>query len=67
MQVSMFGVPVDPRTQRIVPNSALTERIETWVSFVISGHDVNALGFCDEACRETRRIVEEMSTLFGLR
>lgn len=66
VQVSIFGVPIDPRTQRVVPNSVVSERIEVWVSFLISGHDVNALGFCQEACRETRRIAEEMSTIFKL-
>ena len=64
--ISIMGAPIDPRTQRIVPTPGHAERIETWVSFVISGHEVNALGFCQEACRETRHIAEEMSNTFGL-
>jgi hypothetical protein len=64
--VYIMGAPVDVRTQRIVPTPGLTERLEKWVSFVISGHDVNALGFCQQACKETRQIAEQMSTRFGL-
>lgn len=64
--VSIMGAPIDPRTQRIIPTEGVAERIETWVSFVIEGYNVNALGFCQESCRETRRIVTEMSLKFGL-
>lgn len=64
--VSIMGAPVDPRTQRIMPIEGITERIETWVSFIIEGHNVNALAFCKESCKETRRIMTEMSLQFEL-
>ncbi len=64
--VRIAGAPVDPATQRIVPTPGVTEKIETWVSFLIDGHGVNAAGFCEEACRETRRIVQEMTDQFEL-
>lgn len=64
--VSVMGAPIDPRNQRIVPTPGVTERVEIWVSFVIDGHNVNAASFCQEACRQVRRIVTEMSKEFGL-
>jgi len=64
--VSVMGAPIDPRTQRIVPTPGVTEKIEIWVNFLIDGYDVSAAGFCKEACRETRRIVQEMTDQFGL-
>lgn len=64
--VSIMGAPVDPRTQRIIPTHGLTEKIETWISFVVVGHNVNAAGLCTEACAGTRRIANEMTAMFGL-
>ena len=64
--VYIMGAPVDPRTQRIVPTSGVTESVETWVSFLIEEHGVNALGFCKESLVNTRRVAEEMSNLFDL-
>jgi hypothetical protein len=61
-----MGAPVNPQTQRIVPTPGVTERVDTWVSFEIQGHGVNAAGFCNEACREVRRITNEISDKFGL-
>ena len=59
--VSVLGAPVDPRTQRIVPTSGVTEEVEIWVSFVLEKYGVNALGFCKEASQKTRVIIKEMS------
>lgn len=64
--VSIMGAPIDPRTQRIVPTAGVTETLETWVSFIVEGHNVNALGFCQRAAKEVRLIVTEMSERFGL-
>jgi hypothetical protein len=64
--ISIMGAPINPLTQRIVPTPGHTERIETWVSFVIDGYGVNALGFCQEACQGTRQIATDMSEMFGL-
>lgn len=64
--VSIMDAPVDPRTQRIVPTPGLTEKIETWVGFDIQDHGVNAAGFCTHACRDVRRIADEMSSKFGI-
>lgn len=64
--VSIMGAPVDPRTQRIIPTAGVTEKIETWVSFVIDKHNVNALGFCTESCKKTREIATDMAGQFGI-
>jgi hypothetical protein len=64
--VSVMGAAINPLTQRIVPTPGVQERIETWVSFIIDGHGVNAAAFCKDACHETRRIVQEMTDQFGL-
>lgn len=58
-----MGAPVDPRTQRIVPTPGVTEQVEIWVSFVLEGYGVNALGFCREACQKTRVLIEEIVNL----
>jgi hypothetical protein len=58
--VSIVGAPIDPRTQRIVPTPGVTEQREIWVSFILEGYGVNALGFCKEACQKTRVLIEEM-------
>jgi hypothetical protein len=64
--VSALGAPIDPTTQRITPTPGVTDRIERWVSFIISDHNVNAADLCNRACKETRNIVNEMSERFGL-
>lgn len=64
--VRIMGAPVDPTTQRIVPTSGVTERIEIWIRFILEGHDVNALGFCHAACRDTRALVSRMISEFDL-
>ncbi len=64
--VRLAGALVDPRTQRIIPTDGVTERVELWVSFVISSHNINAAGLCKEACAGTRRIATEMSDQFAL-
>ena len=64
--VRVVGTPIDPATQRVVPTPGVSEKIETWVNFVIQGHGVNAAGFCREACRDTRLITTQMLDKFGL-
>lgn len=59
--VSVFGAPVDPATQRIVPTPGVTERVETLVAFIMERYDVNAIGFCRDACSRTRQVLEEMA------
>jgi len=61
--VRTMGAPVDPRTQRIVPTPGVTEQVEIWVSFVLEGYGVNALGFCRKACQKTRVLIEEIVNL----
>lgn len=61
--VRIMGAPVDPRTQRIIPTSGVTEQVEIWVSFIFEGYGVNALGFCKEACQKTRTLIEDMINL----
>lgn len=64
--ISIGGAPIDPSTQRIVPTPGYTESIETWVSFIIDGYNVNALGFLEEARKQTRSIASEMHDIFEL-
>jgi hypothetical protein len=64
--VSVMGAPIDPQTQRIVPTPGVTEKIESWVGILIEGYTVSADGLCKLACRETRRIVQEMTDKFAL-
>lgn len=64
--VRIMGVPVDPNTQRIVPDPDVQERREIWVSFTMDGYGVDALAFCKEACRNTRTLIEEMAEGFHL-
>ena len=64
--VSVMGAPIDPRSQRIVPTAGVTEKVEVWVSFMIEGYGVHALGFCEDALRRTRPIIEQMTARFGL-
>ena len=64
--VSVMGAPIDPRTQCIVPTQGVTERIETWVGFIIQDWNVNAAGLCKEACEGIRRIAKEMFERFSL-
>lgn len=59
-KVKILGAPIDPRTQRIVPTPGITEKLEIWVSFILEGYNVNALGFCKEAYQKTRLLIEEM-------
>lgn len=62
----IFGAPVDPKTQRIVPTPGVTEREETWVSFLIDGYNVEPLAFCKEASREVRTIANFMHGRFAI-
>lgn len=64
--VSVMGVPVDPRTQRVIPNDTVTEEITIWVDFHFSKYNNSALGFCKHALAETKRIIHEMSDRFNL-
>ncbi len=64
--VQIMGVPVDPRTQRVVPNRILQEQITIWVDFTFSKHGSSALGFCKDSVKRTKSIVETMSSKFNL-
>lgn len=64
--VSVMGVPIDPRTQRVVPNNVVNEEITIWVDFTFTKYGNSALGFCRQALAETRRIVQLMSDKFNL-
>lgn len=64
--VSIVGAPVDPTTQRIVPTPGVTEKLEVWVSFILEGHGIDALGFCKEAYNNTNALVEEIVSEFEI-
>jgi hypothetical protein len=61
--VSVMGAPIDPMTQRIVPTPGVTDQAETWVSFIFESYEINALGFCKDACQETRVLIKEMLSI----
>lgn len=62
--VHIFGAPVNPTTQRIIPTTGVIEREETWVSFLIEGYSVEPLAFCKDAAREVRTISNFMKGQF---
>lgn len=47
--ISVMGVPIDPSTQLPVPNNVVETKIETWVSFLYEGTNVNVLWLCKKA------------------
>lgn len=55
-----------PKTQTIIPSPDVIEEREDWICFIIKGYRVNAIKFCDEACKKTRVIIEEMINIFQL-
>lgn len=63
--VSVVGAPIDPATQRVVPTPGVTEKIEVWVSFNLEDYNVNALGFCQQACQKTRGLIQETCRLLN--
>ena len=64
--VKIFGAPIDPKTQRVVPTAFIAEKVEVWVSFIFDGYGVKAFGFCNEAYTKTRALIEEMVKVFKL-
>lgn len=64
--VSIHGAPIDPATQRIRPTPGVSQTTERWVAFIIPDFDINAAGFCKDACAKTRSIAEEMTEKFDL-
>ena len=62
--VRIIGAPVNPNTQRIVPTPGTTEQIQIWVTFLLEGFNLNALGFCKESYEKVRDILEKMYKLF---
>ncbi len=61
--VRVFGAPVDPTSQRIVPTPGLIERQEVWVGFELDGYGLNALTFCKEALERTKKLLDDMMSV----
>lgn len=61
--VSILGAPVDPNTQRIIPTPGVEEKVEKWVSFVLEGYGLDALGFCKDSYNKVKNIIEEALSL----
>jgi hypothetical protein len=61
--VSILGAPIDPSTQRIVPNPDVIEKEEIWVTFVLDDYGLNALALCKEISEKTRALIEEMDNI----
>ena len=55
--VSVMGVPIDPATQLPIPNNIVETKIETWVSFLYEGTNVNVLWLCKKAVEEGEKIL----------
>lgn len=58
--VSVMGVPIDPRTQLPAHNNGIDVQIETWINFLIEGTGEDAAGFCKDAIAATRSAIRTM-------
>ncbi len=62
--VRVMGAPIDTDTQRTLPTAGVTDKVDVWARFLISGHSDDAAELCRVACNGTRHIVTEMCDLF---
>ncbi len=62
--VAIFGAPIDPVTQNIVPTQEVESKIEIWVSFVFEDSNINALWLCKNSIEGVEKIVSEFFDLF---
>lgn len=59
--VSIFGVPVDPKTQLPKDAPGITTKVEIWVSFLLEGTSLNPLSFCRQAVSGVETIVDSLA------
>ncbi|WP_119299804.1 hypothetical protein [Dongia deserti] len=60
--VSVFGAPIDPKSQLPVETPGVEARVEIWVRFHIEGTDLNALSFCTECVSGTKLIIANFAS-----
>ncbi len=57
----IMGVPVDPKTQRVIPSSEVKDEEIIWVNCSLDGYDYNPLIFCLTLSQDIRRFLQEMA------
>ena len=60
----IFGAPVDPTTQNIIPTPGVESKKEIWVSFNFEGTNINALGLCKEVIQKSKNLIADFMKLF---
>jgi hypothetical protein len=58
---NIMGVPIDPKTQRVIPTLEVKDEEITWVEFSLDGYRYNPLIFCPILCQDIRRFLQEMA------
>lgn len=60
--VSVMGVPIDPRTQRPVPNSVVQTQVITWVDFRFKDNEMSVLPFIETSLKSVEKIYRDLQT-----
>ena len=58
--VSVMGVPIDPHTQMLVPNTVVQTNVVTWVGFRFADIDEPVLGFVDSSVKNTTKLFQAL-------
>lgn len=64
--VVILGAPIDARTQLPKPMPGMHTKSEIWVTFILEGTNLNALGFCQSAVAGTKRLIEIFASTLSL-
>jgi len=56
---NIMGLPIDPKTQRVISTEEIKDEEITWVGFSLEGYRYNPLIFCSILCHDTRRFLQE--------
>lgn len=58
--VSVMGVPINPKTQMPAHNHGIDVKVDIWVNFLIEGTRDDAAGFCTSAIASTRLAIKTL-------
>lgn len=58
--VSVMGVPIDPRTQMPVPNNVAQTQVITWVDFRFKDNEMSVLPFIEASLKNVEKIFREL-------
>ena len=58
--VSVMGVPIDPRTQLPVPNNSVKTQITVWVDFRFKELDLPVLPFTEQSIQKVDKLFEQL-------